>query len=473
MLQMLQPERMGREPILRLLVNFALPSIAGLLANSLYNFVDRMFVGRIVGPIGLAAISVSFPFMVFVIALGLLLGVGSVTLISAALGEKNAPRAELVLGNVVFASALLGGGVTFFGLANVDFLLRLSGAGRELLPQAREYMNIILMGVPFGMVAFVANFCVRAEGRPAFAMGAQVVGALANILLDALFIWGWGWGVAGAAWGTTLSQVLSMMWVLSFYGRRMGYLHLRLSNLFPRFDVLRRVLALGLSSCLTELSFSLFFVLFNRGMNAYGGPIALSALGVFLGWDSLLFLPVIGIADAVQALFGYNWGARLPARVLEALKWSLLLSAGYFAGSAVLVYLFAEEMILLFTDDPQLLPLAMEGMYIAYSGVILAGIALIANSFFQGLGRAGHAFLLSLTRQFLLLIPAILILPRIWGVNGVWACFPALDIGGGALALFLLLHYYKKLGLDRCEGTAAGIKEAGSDESVLKEVSKG
>ena len=172
---MQQPERMGQEPVLKLIVSFALPSIAGLLANSLYNFVDRLFVGRIVGPAGLAAISVCYPFMVLVIALGLLLGVGSVTLISAALGERNTPGAELVLGNVLFASALLGGLLTVLGFANVDLLLRLSGAGEELLPQAREYMKIILIGVPFGMVAFVANFCVRAEGRPAFAMGTQIV----------------------------------------------------------------------------------------------------------------------------------------------------------------------------------------------------------------------------------------------------------------------------------------------------------
>lgn len=448
---MQQPERMGQEPVLKLIVSFALPSIAGLLANSLYNFVDRLFVGRIVGPAGLAAISVCYPFMVLVIALGLLLGVGSVTLISAALGERNTPGAELVLGNVLFASALLGGLLTVLGFANVDLLLRLSGAGEELLPQAREYMKIILIGVPFGMVAFVANFCVRAEGRPAFAMGTQIVGALANILLDGLFIWGWGWGVAGAAWGTALSQMLSMIWVLSFYGRRRSCLRLCAASAVPRPALLWRAMALGFASFLSDLSFSLFFVLFNRAMSTYGGPIALSALGVFLGWDSLLFLPVMGIADAVQAIFGYNWGARLQTRVLETLKWALTLSAGYFAGSAVLVYFFAEGMILLFTDDPQLLILARDGMSIAYSGVILAGLELIANSFFQGVGRAGLAFLLSLSRQILMLIPAILILPRLWGVDGVWACFPALDVGGGTLAFFLLLRYYKKLGLDRCE----------------------
>ncbi len=470
---MLQPERMGREPVLRLIVSFALPSIAGMLAGSLYNIVDRMFVGRIVGPEGLAAISVCFPFMLLLISLCFLFGIGAVPLISQALGEGNKERAEHVLGNVVSSVVLLGVLLMVFGMLELDALLRLSGASEALLPLAREYMRIILMGVPVGMLAFVLNFCVQAEGRPLFAMGTQVVGAVSNIFLDALFIWGWGWGIAGAAWGTILSQMMSLLWVSSFYWRSRGCLRLRLSHCRPRAGILKRILALGLSPCLTEVSFSVFFVLFNRSMNAYGGPIAVSALGAFLGWDSLLFLPVIGIGEAVQTLFGYNWGARLLRRVLEALKWALALAAGYFVGSVLIVYFFVDEMMLFFTRDPDLLALASEGMVIAYAGVVFSGIALIANSFFQGLGRARLSLLLSLSRQFLMLIPAILVLPRLWGVKGVWACFPALDVGGGILALFLLLRYYKSLGLDRCEsGGAKPGKSDGERDSVPEEVVK-
>ena len=449
---MLRPERMGREPVLKLIVAFALPSIAGMLAGSLYNIVDRMFVGRVVGPEGLAAISVCFPFMLILISLCFLFGIGALPLISRALGERAPERAELVLGNVVSSILILGVALTVFGLLETDSLLRLSGADEKLLPMAREYMRIILMGVPAAMFSFAMNFCVQAEGQPLFAMGTQIVGAVSNTILDALFIWGWGWGIAGAAWGTILSQMLSMLWVSSFYWRRRGCLRIRASCCVPRLDVLERILALGFPPFLTEVSFSVFFILFNRSMNTYGGPIAVSALGAFLGWDSLLFLPVIGVGEAVQAIFGYNWGARLPGRVLEALKWALILATGYFVGSVLVVRLFVHEMLLFFTADPGLLALASEGMGIAYAGSVFSGIALIANSFFQGLGRARLSLLLTLSRQFLMLIPAILILPRFWGVKGVWACFPALDMGGGVLAFFLLLRYYKKLGFDRCDG---------------------
>ena len=185
---MLQPERMGREPVLELIVAFALTSIAGMLAGSLYNIVDRMFVGRIVGPGGLAAISVCFPFMLLLLSLCFLFGIGALPLLSQALGEGDRDRAERVLGNVVSSVVVVGVVLTVFGLRETDALLRLSGADEELLPLAREYMRIILLGVPVGMLAFVMKFCVQAEGRPLFAMGTQVVGAVANIVLDALFI---------------------------------------------------------------------------------------------------------------------------------------------------------------------------------------------------------------------------------------------------------------------------------------------
>ena len=196
---MLQPQRMGREPMLKLIFSFTLPTIAGMLANALYNIVDRMFVGRLVGTMGLAAISVCFPFMLIFISLCFLFGIGALPLISRALGERNPERAELVLGNVVSSILILSVVLMAFGMLETDSLLRLSGADEKLLPMAREYMRIILMGVPAAMLSFAMNFCVQAEGRPLFAMGTQVIGAISNTILDVLFIWRWGWGIAGAA----------------------------------------------------------------------------------------------------------------------------------------------------------------------------------------------------------------------------------------------------------------------------------
>lgn len=452
------PKRMGSEPILKLIIAFALPSIAGMLANALYNIVDRMFVGRIVGPEGLAAISVCFSFMLFNLSICLLFGVGSAPLMSIALGENNTKRAEQILGTAVSGVFLVVCAVALASAFMLDPILELSGASPVLLPKAKEYLRIILWGVPFSGVSFTLNFCIRAEGRPAFAMGTQVLGALCNIILDTVFIVYMGMGVAGAAWGTVISQIISSVWVASFYVRRLGVLHFRIKNLIPRFSLLAKILPLGLSPFLTEMSFTLFFVFFNRALTTHGGDMAVSAMGAFMGWDSLLFLPVIGIGEAVQTLFAYNYGARLMERVLEALKWALIIASFYFVLSATSVAFFAEEMLSLFTTNTELLEMASVGARISYTGVLFVGITLISISFFQGLGKAKISLLLNMARQFFFLIPSIWFLPRIFGLSGVWFCFPVMDAGGGALALYFLLREYKKLGLDRFEKN--NLKEA-------------
>lgn len=447
-----RPERMGTEPVLKLIASFALPSITGMLANALYNIVDRMFVGRVVGTQALAAISVCFPFMLFVMSVCLLFGVGAAPLMSIALGEGDRARAERVLGNATMAVLTGGIFVSVAGYVAMDDILRLSGASDALLPMARGYMKIILFGVPFSVLAFTLNFCIRAEGRPAFAMGTQVLGALSNIVLDTLFIVYMRMGIAGAAWGTIVSQAIAALWVGSFYFRRLGVLRLRPVNFVPRLSLLGRIIPLGLSPCLTELSFTIFFVLFNRALRTYGGDLAVSAMGAFMGWDSLLFLPVIGIGEAVQTLFAYNYGARLWGRVLEAFKWALAMASAYFILSATAVYFLAEQMLLVFTNDMELLKIAAEGARISYAGVQFVGIALITTSFFQGLARTGICLTLSIARQIIFLMPPILILPRIFGLTGVWYCFPAVDTGGGLLALFFLLREYRKQGLDELDG---------------------
>ncbi|MDR1622979.1 MAG: MATE family efflux transporter [Synergistaceae bacterium] len=446
-----EPERMGTQPILKLLVTFALPSIAGMVANALYNIVDRMFVGLIVGPEGLAAISLCFSFMLFNMAVCLLFGVGASPLMSIALGGNDRPRAERILGTTATSVFVAACSIALFSAWKLDFILRLSGAGETLLEPAREYLEIILWGIPFSALAFTLNFCIRAEGRPAFAMGTQMLGAFSNIVLDAVFIIYLDMGIAGAAWGTIISQGIAAVWVLSFYFRRLGVLRFRAKHLTPRLSLLGSTLPLGLSPFLTEMSFTFFFILFNRALAFYGGDLAVSAMGAFMGWDSLLFMPVIGIGEAAQTLFAYNYGARFMKRILEILKWALILASVYFICSALSVTFWAEKMLRLFTADAELLNMAAAGARISYAGVLFVGIALIGISFFQGLGKAKICLFLNLARQLLFLIPALWFLPKIWGLSGVWYCFPAMDIGGGTLALCFLLWAYKRLGLDLFE----------------------
>jgi putative MATE family efflux protein len=284
---------------------------------------------------------------------------------------------------------------------------------------------------------------IRAQGSPKYAMGALVAGALCNIALDALFIVYFGWGVRGAAIATVLAQFIALIWALSFFVFRIGQLRVHLKNFIPESSIILRIFMLGLSPAITEAAFAFFMLLFNRALALHGGDLAISAMGIFMGWDSLLFLPVIGIGEAVQPIFGYNFGAQLYRRLDSALKTAIALACGYFLCSMFIVLFFTEYMVRMFTYDPELINISVTAMKIGYSGVIFVGITIVANNYLQGIGRAKLSIFLTLCRHLFFLIPSILILPELFGLMGVWACFPVIDLCGGLVSIVLLLYLTK------------------------------
>ena len=433
---------MGTEPIIKLIIKFALPSIFGMLAHSLYNIVDRMFMGHYVGTDALGAVSLCFPYMLFSFALSIMPSAGGAALISIALGEQKKQRAEKVLGNgmlMAFAASLI---LSFIGFFYAPLIIRISGGSGVIAEAAIEYLSIIVFGVPFSTFAFAMNGYIRAQGFPKYAMGALISGALCNIVLDAVFIVHFEWGVRGAAVATVLSQFISLVWALSFFIFRIGELQVHFKNFIPESSIFLRIFLLGLSPAVTESAFAFFMLLLNRAIAFHGGDMAISALGIFMGWDSLLFLPVIGIGEAVQPLFGYNFGAGLYNRVETALKTALTLACGYFLCSALVVCFFTEYMVRIFTYNQELIDISVTGMRISYAGVIFVGITIISNSFLQGIGRAKLSLFLTFCRHLLFLIPSILILPMYWGLKGVWASFPVVDLCGGLLSVGLLLYIH-------------------------------
>ncbi|MCL1941397.1 MAG: MATE family efflux transporter, partial [Synergistaceae bacterium] len=239
---------------------------------------------------------------------------------------------------------------------------------------------------------------------------------------------------------------IALIWALSFFVFKIGELKIRLKNFIPDLSIISRIIMLGLSPAITESAFAFFMLLFYRALALHGGDLAISAMGIFMGLDSLLFLPVLGIGEAVQPLFGYNFGAMLFRRVESALKTALILACGYLLGSAFAVCFLAEYMIKMFTYDEQLINIAATGMKISYAGVIFVGITIVANSYLQGTGHARLSLFSTLSRHLLFLIPSILILPEYLGLIGVWASFPVIDLCGGALSVVFLLylHYNKR-----------------------------
>jgi len=439
-----KPEYMGTEPIIKLILKFAIPSILGMLAHSLYNIVDRIFMGHYVGTDALAAVSLCFPYMLLSFALSIMPSAGGAALISIALGEQNKQRAEKILGNGLFMAFIASLILSFVGFFYAPSIIRISGGSGVIGKLAEEYLIITVLGFPFSIFAFAMSGYIRAQGSPKYAMGALISGALCNIVLDALFIIHFGWGVQGAAIATVVSQFISLIWVLSFFIFKIGELRVHLKNFIPDISIFLRIFMLGLSPAITESAFALFMLLLNRSLALHGGDLAISALGIFLGWDSLLFLPAIGIGEAVQPLFGYNYGAAFYHRVEATLKTALALACGYFLCSTFVVCFFTEYMVRMFTYDQELINISVVGMRISYAGVVFVGVTIIANSYLQGIGRDKLSIFLTLCRHLLFLIPSILILPMFWGLMGVWACFIVIDLCGGLVSVALLLYLHKK-----------------------------
>lgn len=440
-------ERMGTGSIPRLLLHFAAPAITGLVAHALYNIVDRIFVGHTVGPSGIAAITVAFPFMITVMSFGILVGVGSSSLISIFLGERRKAEAERVIGN---ALTLLAGGSIFLVVAGYLFLdpiLLLSGASRTIIPQARSYLGIILAGIPFSSLSFGFNYFIRAEGHPRYAMFTLILGALLNTILDAVLIIHFDMGLQGAAIATVISQATAALWVSLFYWRGKGSLAISLNNLGIEWAVTRRILAIGFPPFLLEMTFVLTLSLVNRMVHYHGGDMGISAVGIFFSLDSLLFLPVIGIGEGVQPLIGYNFGSGDHSRVIHAVKLALLWAFAFFSLSFCIIMFFPGQLVSLFNRESfELMEMTVRGMRISYLCLPLLSVTIITGFTLQSLGKARASLLLNLCRQVVFWIPFIIILPVFLGLDGVWMSFPISDALGSILASFILWKQIRGLG---------------------------
>ena len=444
---------MGTEPIAGLMIRFSLPAIVGMLANALYNIVDRIFVGQAVGPEAIGAISVAFPYMLFVFSCGLLVGVGSGALVSISLGEGRRSRAERAMGNALLFLAAGSAVLTCGGLSFPHAILRLSGASASMLPSAEEYFRIVAWGIPFSTLSFGLNFFIRSEGAPWYAMFTLVIGAFSNIILDWFLIISMKMGISGAAWATVASQILSSLWAVRYYLLGRGSLRLRKRHLFPDRIVLGRILSVGFAPFLTELSFTVIMALFNRILGKYGGDMAISAMGIFFSLDSLFFLPVLGLAGGVQPIIGYNYGSGNFSRVMKAVTTALWMSAVYFAASFSIIMAIPVPLVKIFnSSSAQLVSLAARALRIAYSGVIFASVSVIAAHAFQAMGKAKVGIFLTLSRHFLFILVPLFLLPPLLGTDGVWMALPLSDLGGGILGAWLLKREFRILGGKIMEG---------------------
>ena len=435
--------RMSRGSVARLLLQFSLPATLGMVASALYNIVDRLFIGRFTGADGLAAVGLTFPLTVFVIAAGSLVGVGAASMISRFLGEGRTRAAERALGNALAVMTVFSVLFALLALNRLDGLVRALGATSALFAQTRVYTKILLWGLPFNLLAFAMNAMIRAEGFPRVAMWSMFIGAAANVFLDWLLIVVLNMGVAGAALGTSVAQIASFFWCALFYLRRRGALRVSSASLRPDRAILAEMLLVGLSPFLMELFYTFSMMLFNNIAAAHGGDLALSAIGIFFCLDNLIYLPVFGIGEGLQPIVGYNFGAHSSERVWRAIHCAMMMSTAYFAVSFVCAQVFTRGMIALFTSGNEpLIALTARAMRIGYIGMPFAAAGIVASSAFLAIGRSGLSLFLNFCRQGLLFLPALLVLPRVMGLDGAWSCFIVVDAGGGLVGALLLWKFW-------------------------------
>lgn len=430
--------QLGQGSIPRLLWAFSLPAMVGMVAQALYNIIDRIFIGRALGLPGIAGITVTLPPMLVFVAFGMLLGIGGAALVSIRLGEQNREGAERVLGNVVVLLLIESLVLTSVGLVFLDPLLRLFGASPEVLPYARDYAQIIVLGSICQTVGFSLNALIRGEGNPPVAMVTMLVSVLLNVLLAPLFIFGLGWGMRGAALATVLSQAASAGWVLHYFLAGRSLLRLRREHLALRWPVCRAILAIGSPPFVMQLAASVLNALMNRQLAEYGnrqiaehgGDLAISVMGIIYVLAMMFAMPIFGINQGAQPIIGYNYGALRFDRVKKTLLTAALAASTISSAGFVVAMLLPHRVVQLFGgQDAALLAMGPHAIRIALLMWPIVGFQIVSAGYFQAVGKPRQAMLLSLSRQVLLLIPAMFVLPWFWGLDGVWAALPTADFG--------------------------------------------
>ncbi|MFP4014985.1 MAG: MATE family efflux transporter, partial [Chitinispirillaceae bacterium] len=427
-------DQLGTGRIGSLLFKFSIPAIVGMVVNALYNVADRAFVGQAEGSLAIAGITVSFPLMVVMMGFGMLVGLGANALISIRLGQKRNEDAERILGNAATLLVLVSLSLTLLGTVFLHPLLTFFGASADVLPFAQSYLRIILFGAVFQAVGFGMNNFIRGEGNPKIAMYTMLIGAVLNLALDPLFIFVFGWGLEGAALATVISQAASAIWVLSYYLGPKSVLKLHLRNLRLRWSVVWSIVELGSAPFFMQIASSAVITILNHQLGAYGGDVAISAMGVVFSVTMLFLMPIFGINQGAQPIIGYNYGARQFDRVkkahyLASIAATLITLVGF-----TLAMLFPSAIISVFNrNDPRLIEMGSRALRIFLLMFPVVGFQVVTSNYFQAIGKPRAAMALSLSRQVFLLIPCLLILPGFLGLDGVFVSGPVSDFGSSLL----------------------------------------
>ena len=442
---------LGTEPVGKLLLAFSVPSIIACLVNSVYNIVDQIFIGQGVGYLGNAATTVSFPMMTIVMAFATLAGSGGGAYAAIKLGEKDVREADLTLNNLFSMSLIIGILISALGLLFLDPLLRMFGATETVMPYARDYTSIILMGVPFSVLGITMSNMARTDGNPRLSMYGILIGATLNTILDPLYIFVFHWGVKGAAIATITSQILSAGILCHYFWRRGNMrFQFKLMKLVPRVCV--KSLTLGASSGIAQLVACVMQVVMNNSLVYYGnqsdvtGDVALSAMGIVMKIVMILGSVCIGIGVGSQPILGFNYGAGKYKRIRDTYFKAIIYATVSISVGWLVCQTMPHLILRLFgSGNAQFTRFAVKCMRIYLGGLFCAGFQIVSTNYFQATGQPLKASLLSMLRQLIILIPLLLILPLFFGLDGILYAGPVADIGSAVIVACFIIPSMKKL----------------------------
>ncbi len=431
--------------MLKLLLKLSLPAMTGMFVMALYNIVDTIFVGQGVGSLGIAGLTIVFPFQMIIMSIGISLGVGTASLISRSLGAKDYKKAEDSLGTSYMSAFIITAILTLFSYIFLDNLLHLFGATKAVLPYSKSYMSIILIGNIAIVFSMIGNNVIRSEGNAKMAMFSMIIGAVINILLDPLFIFYFKMGVAGAATASVIAQFTQLAFIIYFFSSGKSILHFKLKSFLIKFSILKEIVSVGFSSFARLVAGSFVFILINNAIGKYGNDNSIAIFGISVRFTRFVLMPVFGIAQGFQPIAGYNFGAKRFPKIIEVTKLAIISSTAIITFSIILSELFPTAILKLFSKDPLLISSGAKVLRIMIFALPVVGFQAIGTTLFQALGKALPAIILSMSRQILILIPLILILPRYYGVMGVWVSNPISDTASAILTFFFYKNLIKQL----------------------------
>ncbi|EKQ56025.1 MULTISPECIES: MATE family efflux transporter [unclassified Clostridium] len=440
-------KRLGEMGVGKLLLEFSIPAIIGMLVNTLYNIIDRVFIGHIqgIGNLAMAGVGVAMPLMIIILAFGLLIGIGTATQISIKLGEHDKESAEKLLGNAFTLIIIISIFLTLFGLIFANPLLKMFGASENILGYGEEFIQVIFVGCIFNMISFGLNHSIRSDGSPKIAMASMLMSAIINIILDPIFIFGLGLGVRGGALGTVVAQFISSIWILYYFTKGSSTLKIKKKNLRLDRKIVLSIIAIGVSPFSMQIAQSAVQIVANNLLQEYGGDIAVSAMTIIGSLAMVFLMPIFGLNQGLQPIIGYNFGAKQYDRVKKAVKYGAVAATVIVTIGFIVIQGAAEILVIAFNDDPSLIEVTSHGMRIFLIMLPFVGGQIIVTNYFQSIGNVKISMLLSLLRQVIILIPCLIIIPIFKGLDGIWIAGAVSDFLSVIITVLVFIKKSKDL----------------------------